>query len=314
MSGTTANSYSNGTTISNGRLILAKSAGVLAIPGNVTINTPSSTSSYLVFGATGQIPTSAVMTFSPISPAYGYFELYGNSQQLAGISDTTGRGVIENSESESGLAASSTLTVNASSACSYNGFIRNYVSGSTGLLTLAKSGAATLTLSGANCGGFTGGLTVSGGTLDETGGTLPSCPYVVGGGTLSIGTKTASITGFQITSGAVTGSGTLTSSAAYDVQGGTVSAVLAGSVGLNKTNASGAATVNAPIYTGTTSVTAGTLYFTGGLPGGAYVIGGGTLDIDSLAKNISSFQITSGAVNGSGTLTTPPPMTCKPAR
>ena len=39
-SGTTANSYSGGTTVSNGRLVLAKSAGVLAIPGNVTINSP----------------------------------------------------------------------------------------------------------------------------------------------------------------------------------------------------------------------------------------------------------------------------------
>ena len=129
---------------------------------------------------------------------------------MAGISDSTGRGVIENSESEGGVSTGSTLTINNSSACSYNGYIRNYVSGSTGLLTLVKNGTGTMTLSGSNCGGFTGGLTVSGGTLDETGGTLPSCPYVISGGTLSIGTKTASITSFQITSGAVNGSGTLT--------------------------------------------------------------------------------------------------------
>ena len=309
MSGTVADSYTGATTVSNGKLILAKSAGVLAIPGNVTINTPSSTSSYLVLNATGQIPTSAVMTFSPNSSAYGYFELYGNSQTLAGISDTTGRGVIENTELETGLAAGSTLTLNNSADCSFNGYIRNYSSGSTGLLALVKNGADKLTLSGVNCGGFSGGLTVTGGTLDYSNGTLPGlansvyCPYTVNGGTLNIGTKTASIGTFQITTGAVNGAGTLTSNAAYDIQGGTVNAVLAGSVGLNKTNASGTATVNAPTYTGTTTVTAGTLNFTGGLPGGNYVVNGGTLDIDSLTKSIGAFQITSGTVSGAGALT-----------
>ena len=551
-SGTTANSYSGGTTLSNGRFVLAKSAGVLAIPGNVTINTPSSTSSYLVLNATGQIPTSAVMTFSPSSPAYGYFELYGNSQQLAGISDTTGRGVIENSETESGLATSSALTINSSASYLFNGYIRNYVSGSTGLLSLVKDGSGTLTLSGVNSGGYSGGLTVKNGTLDYSGGSLPglansvycpytitggtlnigavsqnsigtfqitggtvtgttgvltsnaaydiqagtvnvslggsgialnktgtgtatlsgtvantysgvttvsngvlllskssgavaiagnitiaspgtslwgtvrlgasnqiatssvitfapayansygvlelhgnaqtvagisdstglgiientqadtgigggtltinnttnysyngyirdtssgtgalslvkngtgtltmsnqagfnytgglmvsggvleysggylpSCPYVVNGGTLSIGTKTASITSFQITSGAVNGTGTLTSSGAYDVQAGTVNAVLAGSVGLNKTT-SGAATVNAPTYTGTTTDSLGTLNFTGGLPSGNYVINGGTLNINALTKNIGTFQISSGTLTGTGALT-----------
>ena len=88
----------------------------------------------------------------------------------------------------------------------------------------------------------------------------------------------------------------LTSSTAYDIQAGRVGAILAGSVGLNKTNASGAATVNAPTYTGATTVTAGTLNFTGGLPGGAYVVNGGTLNINALAKNISSFKITGGNI------------------
>ena len=87
------------------------------------------------------------MTFSPTSPAYGYFELYGNSQTLAGISDATGRGVIENSETESGVTASGTLTINNSADCSYNGYIRNYVSGSTRFLA-DEDRRGTLTLSG----------------------------------------------------------------------------------------------------------------------------------------------------------------------
>ena len=308
LSGTVADTYSGVTTVSNGKLILAKSASVVAIPGNVTINTPSSASSYLVLNASGQIATSAVMTFSPTSSYYGVFELYGNSQTLGGISDATGGGVIENTELETGVSTGGTLTISNSADCSYNGYIRNYSSGSTGLLALVKTGSNTLTLSGTNCGGYSGGLTVTGGTLDYSNGTLPGlansvyCPYTINGGTLNIGTKTASIGTFRITSGTVNGSGTLTSNAAYDIQAGTVNAVLAGSVGLNKTNASGTATVNAPTYTGTTTVTAGTLNFTGGLPGGNYVVNGGTLNINALTKNIGTFQITSGTVNGSGML------------
>ena len=156
----------------------------------MTINTPAGGNSYLVLNAGGQIPASAVMTFSPTSSAYAYFETFGNSQTLAGISDSTGRGVIENSELESGLAANAVLTVNNTADCSYNGYLRNYNSGSTGTLALVKNGSAKLTLSGPNSGGYSGGLTVTGGTLDYSGGALPGlangvyCPYVINGGTL----------------------------------------------------------------------------------------------------------------------------------
>ena len=98
MGGTSANSYSGGTTVSGGKLVLAKSNNVVAIPGNMTINTASGVSSYVVLNANNQIATSATMTFSPGSSNYACFELYGKSQQLASISDTTGRGVIENTE------------------------------------------------------------------------------------------------------------------------------------------------------------------------------------------------------------------------
>ena len=121
--------------------------------------------------------------------------------------------------------------------CSFNGYLRNgnYGSGSTGLLALVKNGSYKLTLSGANCGGFSGGLTVNAGTLDYSAGTLPGlnnsvyCPYTITGGTLNIGTLSASIGAFQITGGTVTGTtGVLTSNAAYDIEAGTVNVALAG--------------------------------------------------------------------------------------
>ena len=102
-----------------------------------------------------------------------YFELQGNQQTLAGISDAAGRGIIENAEQETGVNTTGTLTVNNSANCTYSGYIRNgdfaANAASTGLLLLVKSGPGTLTLTGANCSSYTGGLTVNAGTLDYSG-------------------------------------------------------------------------------------------------------------------------------------------------
>jgi autotransporter-associated beta strand protein len=309
--GATANSYSGGTTVSNGKLILAKTNNVAAIPGNVTINTTAGSNSYLMLGAANQIPSTAVITFAPSGSAYATLELGGKAQVLAGISDSTGRGVIENSETETGISANGVLAISSSSSSSFNGYIRNAVSGSTGRLALSKAGVGTLTLSGPNCGGFSGGLAVSGGTLDYSAGALPGfadgvyCNYMISGGTLHIGAKSQSIGTFNVShpNALVSGTGTLTSNADYVIQAGTVNAVLAGNVGLSKTTG-GIATVNAPTYTGTTTVSDGTLNFLGALPGGDYVVTGtGTLNINSLSRSIGRLQLTGGTINGAGVLT-----------
>ena len=132
---------------------------------------------------------------------------------------------------------------------------------------------------GGSCSDYTGGLTVNAGTLDYSGATalpgtrrpipaarpgrLPAtiapCPYTINGGTLTIGTLSASIGTFQITGGTVSGTGTLTSNAAYDVRGGTVQAVWPGSVGLTKSAATLAVLTAANSYTGRTTVAGGTL-------------------------------------------------------
>jgi autotransporter-associated beta strand protein len=330
ISGAASNDYSGGTTINRGTLYLQKTGGALAIPGDLTIVTTISVytgPSYLILNGNDQIASSAKMTFSPLRGSSCYFELLGNQQTLAGISDTTAGGVIENAEQETGVANLGTLTINNAADCSYNGYIRNgdlaANGASTGLLALVKSGAGKLTLTGSHCGDYTGGLTVNAGTLDysgaavlpgtpaaypggPTGPTSPAaitpCPYTINGGTLNIGGLSASIGAFQIGGGTLSGTGTLTSNAAYDVQAGTVNAVLAGSVGLNKSSG-GVATVNAPIYGGTTNVSAGTLNFTGALPAGNYAVSGGTLNIGGLSKSIAGLQITAGVLTGTGTLT-----------
>ena len=279
LSGSTSNTFSGTTVVAGGTLVLAKTNGAVAIAGNVLMtDMPGGGSSFLVLGGDNEIYVTKTVSFNNPN-AWGHFDLNGHSQTLAGISDTDSWGVIEGRWDNTGVDTDSVLTIYSVSSSSFNGTIRDKCQGSgAGRLKLVKMGNYTLTLLGANTGFYTGGLTVSGGTLDYSGGALPDCDYIITNGTLNIGTLSQSIGYFRITGGTVAGTGALTSNVAYNVQGGTVNAVLAGMVGLNKITAS-SATVNAPTYTGTTNVSAGTLNFTGGLPGGNYAISGGTLNI-----------------------------------
>ncbi|MCX5678561.1 MAG: autotransporter domain-containing protein [Candidatus Omnitrophica bacterium] len=106
-----------------------------------------------------------------------------------------------------------------------------------------------------------GTLTVQGGTATVGGGgTINVTNLDVAGGTLDIQTFNQTATNVQMTSGGISGTtGKLTSPNTFDMQSGTVSAILAGAGGLNKTGA-GVVTLNAANeYTGATTITGGTL-------------------------------------------------------
>ena len=124
-----------------------------------------------------------------------------------------------------------TFDVNRSSA----GGTVTFNSKISGAGTLQTDGSCTVAMTGSNT--FSGNLVVNNGTLDYSGNsTLPGGNYTVTGGTLNTGAISKTIGTFQITGGAVTGTtGMLTSIAAYDIQAGTVGAILGGSAALNKT-------------------------------------------------------------------------------
>jgi len=116
------------------------------------------------------------------------------------------------------------------------------------------------------------------------------------------------VAGVQLTGGSITGSGTLTSAAAFDLQAGGVSAILGGSAGANKTTAGTVTLSGVNTYTGLTTVSAGTLAYGASnvISSGAVTVSGSTA-ILSLGAFIDSVGIVTvsngGSITGTGTLT-----------
>ncbi len=101
----------------------------------------------------------------------------------------------------------------------------------------------------------------------------------VSGGTFNMQTFNQTVAAVKLTGGNINGStATLTSTAAFDAQQGTVSAKLAGSSGLNKTGAGTVILNGINTYTGTTSISNGLLVVNGSLAAGSPVmLNGGAL-------------------------------------
>ena len=160
---------------------------------------------------------------------------------------------------------SAALTVNDSAATSFDGVI-------SGSGSLVKTGAATLTLAGANS--YTGGTTIAAGTLQiGNGGTTGS----IAGDVLDNATLAFNRSDELVFAGAISGSGAVE-------QVGSGSTVLTG-------NSS---------YTGGTTIAAGTLQIGNG--GSTGSITGDVVDNGTLAFNRSDELVFGGAISGSGAL------------
>jgi autotransporter-associated beta strand protein len=162
LNGTGVINLTGGITVNGGVLYLAKTSGV-AVPGVLNMTATSGTS-WVVVQGNNQLSTNATLNF-PVGnyPYYPHFLLAGYNVTVAGISDSTGTGVIENMEDTA--ANTATLTINNSTNSFFNGFLRNAYSGNAPLAVI-KNGAGTLTLSGNYANDFTGGLTINAGTVD----------------------------------------------------------------------------------------------------------------------------------------------------
>ncbi|MBI1209818.1 MAG: DUF4347 domain-containing protein [Azospirillum sp.] len=186
------------------------------------------------------------------------------------------------------MASGATLTVTvAAGSATFSGTL----SGTGGL---AKDGAGTLTLSGAN--GYTGGTTVSGGTLQASGGAA-----LADAGALSVASGAALELAGSETIGSLSGAGAVTLNAntltVDQSADGTASGVISGTGALVKQGAAVLTLTGANNYSGGTTVSAGTL-------------NGDTSSLQGIIVNSAAvvFDQTSagsfaGAISGSGALT-----------
>lgn len=181
--------------------------------------------------------------------------------------------------------------------------LSNTVSGNGGLTV----GGGTVNLSGANS--YTGGTIVDAGTLvigannvlEDTG------AVTVNGGSLSIGAFNDSVGVVTLTGGTITGASGVLSGTSFDVQAGTVTAILGGAGALTKSTAGTVTLSRVNTYTGGTIVNLGTLIL--GVNNvlddtSAVTVNGGTLDVGALGDTVGTVTITGGTITGTtGVLT-----------
>jgi fibronectin-binding autotransporter adhesin len=236
----------------------------------------------------------------------GTLVLLGNNSYSGGAVISSGTIQVGNGGTTGNITGNDAAIVNNGTLIINRGGgfgLGNAISGSG---SLVQAGAGTTTLSGNNS--YTGGTTINAGSL-----LLGSANRLADSGALAVNGGNFNLGGFSETVGAVTvagGSitnGTLTGSS-YDMQSGTVSAVLAGNGALTKTTAGTATLSGANTYTGGTTVSTGRLATTGherlADTGAVTVNSGGTLavggneTIGSIAGNgsvVLSGRLTTGA-------------------
>ena len=179
---------------------------------------------------------------------------------------------------------------------------------STGTAGIIKTGTGTLVLSGNNT--FTGGATVSGGTL-----CLLTTSSLVGGsnvtmqsgGTLDISANNITLGIVTLADGAITGTTGRITGSAYDLRKGTISAALYGSNGLTKSTADTVTLSGVNNYTGGTLVSEGVLAVTnqgalGASSGNVTVLSGATLDVQCTNGPANALTISGAGVGGMGAL------------
>ncbi len=214
LSGADANTFTGTSSVNAGELDLAKTAGVNAIAGNITIG-DGTTGAVLKLINSDQIADTSVITFNGSGASAGIFRLNNKNETIGGLSSTNGAGIVEN---ESGSSSTSTLTVNvATSSQTFSGTLRNGDgSGTDGTLAFTKTGTGTQVLTGTNT--YTGATTVSAGMLQigssGSGTTGTGAVFVQSGGTL-LGTGFVQGSSFTASSGAIVQAGDGTAQANY---------------------------------------------------------------------------------------------------
>ena len=288
----TVNAASGSSTLSGvigGAGGLTKSgAGTVSLQNNMTYSGPTTVNS-------GNLNLNgSVNTAGTLAVAGGTFDLQGNSQTFAGVQQT------------GGTVQNGTLTLNAGNYDLQTGTISAVLAGTAGA---SKTTGGTTTLSGTNT--YTGATSVTAGTLALGASNViaDTSAVTVNGATaiLDIGVNNDTVASVALQgAGTITGTtGVLTSTAAYDLQSGTVSAILGGAAGANKTTGGAVTLSKTNTYTGTTAVNSGQLTLSGGAAikdtEAVTVASGATLSVG--ADETVGSLVSGGTISGAGKLT-----------
>ncbi len=291
----------NGTSsldMGSGTVALGASRVVTVLGSNLSVGGVSGAGFSLTKAGSGTLTLTGANTYnSGTLVLAGLLQVTGGSNSLStGGSITTAGGTLDLGslgQSTSGLisfqgggAQNGTLTETALTAFdAQSGVINAVLAGNVGL---NKTTTGTIVLGASNL--YTGKTTIGAGLLQlsaPNGYMPPASAITITGGTLDLGTQSQSTSGVVTFQGGVVQNGTLTESNtanAFAAQSGTVTAILAGSVSLNKTTTGSVLLGANNLYTGNTTVSAGLLQMAGtNVYAGTTTVSGGSLQL--LATN-----------------------------
>ena len=318
-------------TVDNPGALRFNRAGTLTVPGSITgsgrlelagSGVAELVSSGLYTGGTSILAGTLRIVGAGASAGTGTIAIGSGTLDITGGATVTNLVTIADGGSISNSSGAGTLAAHATPLTLTNGSTLNLSSSGTGLtvqriisdgagtasVVVSGSGAGQVTLSAANA--YDGSTHVGSGALVAglDAALAAGSSLIVDGGSFDLGTRNIGVTGVSLRSGSITGtSGVLTSTSDHDLRSGTVTARLGGNVGLTKSTAGTVTISGSQAYTGTTSVSAGTLALGGDnvfANGGAVVVNGGTLDLGTHVDTVGTLSLQAGAVNGStGTLT-----------
>jgi fibronectin-binding autotransporter adhesin len=284
LSGASSNTFTGLTTVSEGELDLAKTGAANAVAGNLTIS--GGTVKYTGAG-TNQIADARTVT---INGAGAVLDLGAGHTDTVATVTLDGGGQI--------IGTSSTLT-----AATY-ALSGGTVAGNLGTGTINSSGAVVLN---GTAGALTVNVTAGTLTLGSANRLADGATVEVSGGTLAMDFNDT-VGAVTLSSGAISGAGTLTGSSYALTDTGTIGVNLgSGPAGLTKTGAGAATLSGNNAYTGATTVTEGTLLVNGNqsLATGAITVADGA-SLGGIGVIGGAVKVNAGGTirpgNGAGTL------------
>jgi autotransporter-associated beta strand protein len=260
-----ANSFTGGVSIRGATL-------QTAVIGTAGANSPLGTSGTVQFGSTlGSIVAVNRLSYTGTGETTNKVMLNGigatNQTGVGLVIEQAGSGVLELTADIASDQANFNRFMRLEGSTSGTGRMSGLITDNgTGIVSLSKQGTGTWILGNTNT--YSGTTTVSNGVLAlGTNNALGSGAVTLAGGTLALAGYTDSVGPVTLSSGAITGDagGVLTSTAGFDVHSGSVSAVLAGNVGLTKSTGGLVTLSGSNTYTGATSVSGGDLRVNGSI-------------------------------------------------